>query len=167
MKGPFRKGAGALNEQEYAERVQEIKKRLYRTARMYLGGESAALDAVDEAVYKGFLSCKKLKKPEYFATWMTRILMNECSNELRRRKRELATEELPETAAEQFDALPLREAVERLPRELRAVVALRYFSGYTLAETADILRIPQGTAAGRQRRALALLRLELGEEAET
>ena len=122
---------------------------------------------MDEAVYKGFLSCKKLKKPEYFATWMTRILMNECNNELRRRKRELATEELPETAAEQFDALPLREAVERLPRELRAVVALRYFSGYTLAETADILRIPQGTAAGRQRRALALLRLELGEEAET
>ena len=75
-------------------------------------------------------------------------------------------EELPETAVEAFDALPLREAVERLPRELRAVIVLRYFSGYTLAETARALNIPQGTAATRQRRALQLLRLELGEEGD-
>ena len=62
---------------------------------------------------------------------MTRILINACNAELRRRKRELAVAELPETAAEAFDALPLRDAVERLPRELRAVVVLRYFSGPT------------------------------------
>ena len=149
------------------DQAQRLKGRLYRTARLYLGSDSAALDAVDEAVYKGFLGYKRLKDPALFTTWMTRILMNVCSSELRRRRRELAAGELPETAAEQFDALSLRQAVERLPRELRAVVTLRYFSGYTIAETADILRIPQGTAAGRARRALALLRLELGEEAET
>ena len=148
------------------DQAQRLKGRLYRTARLYLGSDSAALDAVDEAVYKGFLGYIRLKDPALFATWMTRILMNVCSSELRRRRRELAAGELPETAVEQFDALPLRQAVERLPRELRAVVTLRYFAGYTLAETADILRIPQGTAAGRARRALALLRLELGEEAE-
>lgn len=60
-------------------------------------------------------------------------------------------------------SLPLREAVARLPKELKAIVILRYFSGYTLREAAEILDIPQGTAATRQRRALALLRLELGE----
>lgn len=80
------------------------------------------MDAVDEAVYQGFLHYKRLRQPEYFATWMTRILINACNAELRRRKRELAVAELPETAAEAFDALPLREAVARLPRELRAVV---------------------------------------------
>ncbi|WP_367275923.1 sigma factor-like helix-turn-helix DNA-binding protein [uncultured Intestinimonas sp.] len=76
-------------------------------------------------------------------------------------------EELPETAQEAFDALPLREAVGRLPRELKDVIVLRYFTGLTLAETARALDIPQGTAASRQRRALSLLRLELtdGEEA--
>ena len=52
----------------------------------------------------------------------------------------------------------------RLPEELKALVILRYFSGYTLRESAEILNIPQGTAATRQRRALALLRLELEEE---
>lgn len=35
------------------ERVQALKGRLYRTARLYLAGDAAALDAVDEAVYKG------------------------------------------------------------------------------------------------------------------
>ena len=73
-------------------------------------------------------------------------------------------EELPETAVEAFDALPLREAVERLPRELRAVIVLRYFSGYTLAETARALELPAGTVSTRQRRALELLRLELSEQ---
>ena len=44
------------------------------------------------------------------------------------------------------------------------MVILRFFAGYTQVETAAALKIPQGTAATRQRRALALLRLELGEE---
>ena len=59
----------------------------------------------------------------------------------------------------------LREAVKALgdPRE-KEIVILRYFGGYTLAETAALLKIPQGTAATRQRRALKLLRLELSEE---
>ena len=54
----------------------------------------------------------------------------------------------------------------RLPRELKEVIILRYFSGLTLAETARALDIPQGTAATRQRKALRLLRLALvdGEE---
>ena len=66
--------------------------------------------------------------------------------------------------ADDLDALPLKEAIRRLPPELSQVVILRYFSGYTLAETARILDIPAGTAATRQRRALALLRLELCEK---
>ena len=65
---------------------------------------------------------------------------------------------------EEFDSLPLKEAVKRLPKELKDVIILRYFSGFTLAETAQMLKIPQGTAASRQRKALKLLRLELDEE---
>jgi preprotein translocase subunit SecD len=55
---------------------------------------------------------------------------------------------------------------ERIKEELRSVVILRFFSGYTQAETAAALNIPQGTAATRQKRALALLKLELGEEGQ-
>ena len=153
-----------MNMHEYAERVESIRDKLYRTAVLYLGSASDAEEALDEAVYRGLKGCKRLREPAFFDTWMTRILLNVCCNEQKRRRREQCFETLPETAVEAFDSLPLREAVRRLPKELKDIVILRYFSGYTVRETAEILEIPQGTAATRERRALSLLRLELGEE---
>lgn len=153
-----------MNNEEFTMRIEKIRMKLYRTALLCLGNETQACDALDEAVYKALRNYKKLRNPEYFDTWITRILINECRNEQRRMKRFHPFHELPETAAEDFDSLPLREALRKLPEELKEVVILRYFAGYTLAETAEALQIPQGTAGTRQRRALRLLRLELGEE---
>lgn len=154
-----------MDKDEFAARTEALKARLYRTAYLYLGSEADALEAVDEAVYQALRALKKLREPEFFETWLTRILINECCRELRRRKRLAGEEAIPETAGpDAYDALPLREAVRRLPEELRLVVILRFFAGYTQAETAAALSIPQGTVATRQRKALQLLRLELGEE---
>lgn len=154
-----------MEREEFAVRVEALKGRLYRTARLYLGSEADALEAVDEAVYQALRALGTLRQPEFFETWMTRILINVCRRELRRRKRLMGEEALPESAGpDVYDALPLKEAVRRLPEALRQVVILRFFAGYTQAETAAALDIPQGTAATRQRKALALLRLELGEE---
>lgn len=154
-----------MDQEEFTQQTEAVKVRLYRAAYLYLGSEADALEAVDEAVYQALRSLKKLRRAEFFETWITRILINECHRELRRRKRLAGEEALPDTAGpDQYDALPLREAVGKLPEELRQVVVLRFFAGYTQAETAAALDIPQGTAATRQRKALALLRLELGEE---
>ena len=154
-----------MDKEEFAARTEAVRQRLYRTAYLDLGSEADALEAVDEAVYQALRALKKLREPEHFETWLTRILLNECHRELRRRKRVVGEDALPDTAGpDAYDALPLKEAVRRLPEELRAVVILRFFTGYTQAETASALDIPQGTVATRQRRALALLRLELGEE---
>lgn len=153
-----------MTEQDYCRRVEELKPRLYRTALACLGSESAAIDAVDEAVYKGLLSYPRLRQEGAFAGWVGRILMNVCNDELRRRRREVPADPLPEVGTEDFDALPLMEALGKLPQGLRQVVTLRHLTGLTLAETARVLSIPQGTAASQERRALQLLRLELGEE---
>jgi RNA polymerase sigma-70 factor (ECF subfamily) len=153
-----------MNNDEFAARAEKVKERLYRTAYLYMGSGDIALDAVGEAVYRAFLSLKKLRQPEFFETWLTRILINECKKELRHRKREQLLESIPESAAEAYDALPLKEALRHLPQELKDVVILRYFAGFTLAETAESLGLPQGTAATRQRRALSLLKLELTEK---
>lgn len=153
-----------MDKEIFALRVDGLKSRLYRTALMYLGQEADALEAVDEAVYLALRNLKQLRQPEYFDTWITRILINTCCQELRRRKR-FTDDALPESAGpDAYDGLPLREAIRRLPEELRKVVVLRYFTGLTLEETAQSLNLPRGTVATRQRRALALLRLELGEE---
>ena len=154
-----------MDKAEFAARTEAVRQRLYRTAYLYLGSEADALEAVDEAVYQALRTLKKLREPEHFETWLTRILLNECHRELRRRKRVAGEDALPDTAGpDAYEHLPLKEAIRRLPEELRSVVILRFFSGCTQAETAAALRIPQGTAATRQKRALALLKLELGEE---
>lgn len=153
-----------MDREEFIRRTEAVRMRLYRTAFAYLGREAAALEAVDEAVYQALRHLRSLREPDYFETWLTRILINECGWELRRLKRLRPSEYLPEAGEDfDYDALPLREAVARLPQELRQVIALRYFGNLTLAETARALNIPQGTVVTRQRRALALLRLELEE----
>ena len=153
----------AVNNDEFAKRVKSIQNKLYKIALTYLRSESLAMDAVDEAVYKALRGKWKLRQPEYFDSWITRILINECCNELRRQKRFQPLDELPETATEEFDALPLKEALRRLPKDLKDVIILRFFAGYAVAETAQILHIPAGTVATRQRKALKLLRLDLEE----
>lgn len=153
-----------MDQKEFVWRTEALRTRLYRTAFAYLGGEAAALEAVDEAVYQALRHLHQLREPDYFETWLTRILINECGRELRRLKRLRPEEYLPEEGEGfDYDTLSLREAVARLPQELRQVIALRYFGDLTLAETARALSIPQGTVVTRQRRALALLRLELEE----
>ena len=153
-----------MHHEAFAKCVEAIRIKLYRTALTYLGNESLAMDAVDEAVYKALCAKQKLRQPEFFDTWITRILINECHNELRRQKRLQPLDELPETAAEEFDSLPLKEAIRCLPKDLKDVIILRFFAGYTVNETAQTLNIPVGTVATRQRKALQLLRLELEEE---
>ena len=154
----------AVDNQEFARRIETIRTKLYKTALIYLGSESLAMDAVDEAVYKALCGKGKLRQPDFFDTWITRILINECYNELRRQKRFQPLEELPDMTVEAFDSLSLKEAIGNLTGELKDVIILRYFGGYTVAETAQALQIPPGTVATRQRRALQLLRLELEEE---
>ena len=153
-----------MTEAAFAARAEGRKACLYRTALLYLGSEALALEAVDEAVYKGFRACGTLREEQYCDTWLTRILLNECSREKKRQDREQAVDQLPEQAWEDPDHLPLRAAVQALPEQLRAVILLRYFFDCTLRETAELLRMPRSTVHTREKKALKLLKLELSEE---
>lgn len=150
-----------LTEEKFITEFDNLKKELYRFAYLYLRSEASALEAVDETVFLAYKNLSKLKQPEYFKTWITRILINVCKKELKRSKRVSPIEASPELTHQDFDALPLKVAIDKLPKELQIIINLRYFNHYTLIETAEILKLPQGTVATRQRKALALLRLEL------
>ena len=89
-----------MDQQEFADRTEAIKTRLYRTAYLYLGSEADALEAVDETVYRALQRLKQLQTPALFETWITRILINTCQDELRRRRRfhPGGADALPDTA---------------------------------------------------------------------
>lgn len=157
-----------MNKKEFATNVEDIRNKLYRTAYMYLNNEASAYEAVDEAVYKALKSLKGLRQPEYFNTWITRILINVCKDELSRVKRlqpeEFITIDINNSEEIDTDSLSLKDLISRLPEDLKEIIILRYFSGLTLSETAVSLNIPQGTVVTKQRRALSILKLDLSEE---
>ena len=104
-----------MDHDEFARRAEALRARMYRTAYLYLGSEADALEAVDEGVYQALRALRQLRQPDFFETWLTRIVLNACHRELRRRRRLAGEEALPESAGpDAYDALPLKEAVRRL-----------------------------------------------------
>jgi RNA polymerase sigma factor (sigma-70 family) len=63
-----------------------------------------------------------------------------------------------EAAVERRSAAELHDAMAQLPDEQREAVELAYFGGRTYREIAVLTGVPQGTANGRLRLALAKLR---------
>lgn len=158
----------SISKKDFVHKVDILKEKLYRVAYTYLRDEGLALEVLDEALFQAYVKRKTLREEKYFDTWITRIVINECYQELRRRKRIEVSHEVEEKIDEQespdyYDQFLLKEAMEHLPEELRSIIQLRYLCGYTVVETAQILQLPQGTIATRTRKALSLLRIQLEE----
>jgi len=153
-----------IDKETYITFITENKEMLYRVAFGYLRDEAKSLDAVDEAVYQGYAHRHDLREPKYFKTWFTRILINECYKIIRKSKRELIVEVLPEDSYSfEEDTNYLNYAVNNLPEDLRKIIILRYFGGYTISETAELLEIPEGTVSTRSRKALEILKVEISD----
>ena len=142
-----------------------LKTKLFRTAKGILGNETLALDAVSESVYRAFKGIKRLREPKYVETWFIRILINTANDILRRQKHEIIMETVPEGLYyDNHLELEFKQMIDSLQPELRTIISLRYYSGYSLNEISDILKIPEGTVKSRFNRALNLLRLEVLNE---
>ena len=99
-----------MDHDEFARRAEALRARLYRTAYLYLGSEADALEAVDEGVYQALRALRQLRQPDFFETWLTRILINECKGILRQRGRQApydqaAAEAIPAPAEEDHSDL--------------------------------------------------------------
>ncbi|HEY8347637.1 MAG TPA: sigma-70 family RNA polymerase sigma factor [Symbiobacteriaceae bacterium] len=143
--------------------------RLYRTAWAILGNEADAGDALQEATIRAYNAFQQLKGgPAAFPMWMRRILVNTCTEILRRRMRVIPVER-PEDLTEEPTVpgveLPLDgdvwDAVRALDERYRAVVVLRFLNDMQLDEIATALDIPLGTVKSRLHTALKLLRRHL------
>ena len=156
-----------MTKADFIRRARACERRLYRVARTMLPTEADCEDAVQEALLRAWARLGTLREEAYFETWLMRILINQCKTFYRRRPRAEAelTEDIP--CPEAFDS-PLLEALMALPRKQRVTLELHYIEGYSVAETARILRLPEGTVKWRLKRGRELLRESLKrEEART
>lgn len=154
-----------MNRQEFTRRVLALEGRLYRISCGMLRSPQDRQDAVQEAVLKAWQKLDGLRNEKFFETWLTRILINECYNQLAARKCQLPLEEAPELPAEAEGANhELRDALLRLEEKLRLPVILHYMEGYRVREIAGILGLPEGTVKTRLARAKRELKKYLEEE---
>lgn len=155
-----------MNKQEFTRRVLAVENKLYRISCGMLKNPQDRMDAVQEAVTKAWANVHSLRREEYFETWLTRILINECHNIQSARKNIVPLDSLSEQGAYEGNNKPLRDAILALEMQLRLPVLLYYMEGYKLREIAQILRIPEGTVKTRLTRAKKKLK-SLLEEDET
>ena len=151
---------------EFARAAEENMQSLYRLSVSILHTSHDAQDAVQQGLLRAWERLDTAR-PEQFRAWLTRIVINECHNIQRRRKRVEPVEQMPEgvapddlTAAEN----ELRGAIENLPEKLRVPLLLRYMEGYSEKEIAQTLGVPVTTVKNRLFRARRAVRAKIDGE---
>lgn len=141
-----------MDKNEFAARVVAQTDRMYRIAYVLLRDPEDCRDAMQEAALRAWEKRRSLREERYFATWLTRILINECRSIQRKRRPRVALEELPEPSAPPHDPA-LSIALAALPEKLRLPLTMYAVEGMTYEEVAQALRLPRSTIVGRIQRA--------------
>jgi RNA polymerase sigma-70 factor (sigma-E family) len=147
---------------------------LLRAAQAITGNRADAEDLVQATLVKAYQSWDRITDPAALDTYMRRVMVNtHISGWRRRRVDEYPTDQLPDSPA--ADATRdsdlhdvVQRAVDRLPRQMRAAVMLRYYDDMTEPEVAAALGVSVGTVKSTVARAVAKLRqdAELGADDE-
>ncbi len=154
---------------------------VYNTSYRMLGTPGDASDATQAVFVRVWEALSSFRGDASFSTWLYRITMNVCLDEIRRRKNQplslteeddegepAAERDMPDVSdepsrtAEQRDLQRLvHEAIARLSEDFRTVIVLYDLRGLSYQEISDVLDIPLGTVKSRLNRARQALRDEM------
>lgn len=175
------KAARAGDADAFDRLVQAHYRSVYNVAYRMLHTPGAASDATQTTFVRAYEAISSFRGDSSFGTWLYRITMNVCLDELRRQKnRPLSltdeddegepagerdmpdlTDE-PAGTAEQRELQELvHQAIGRLPEDFRTVIVLYDIRGLSYQEISQLLDIPLGTVKSRLNRARLALRDEM------
>ncbi|HLV90735.1 MAG TPA: sigma-70 family RNA polymerase sigma factor [Acidimicrobiia bacterium] len=140
--------------------------RAFRVAMRILRDPTAAEDVAAETMARAFAHWRKIGDQPWREGWVVRVASNLAIDTARARSR-MSDAPLQEISHEDDDValrLALVDAMARLPKRQREVVALRHLAGLSEAETAAALRVSAGSVKTHLHRGLAALRARLGAE---
>ena len=142
--------------------------RLFGFARLVLGDAHYAEDAVQDALVGAWRGLPVLRDPDRWDAWLHRLIVNACADHGRRRMRRVAEVPLlPTGAAPGDDAKAIDDhdqldrGFQRLKPHHRAAIVLHFYMDLSMAEVADALGVPVGTAKSRVHYAVEALRAAL------
>ncbi len=167
--------------QEFSRLVNRWEEPIRRLCTRMIGDPDRGDDLKQEVFIRLFENRKTYRPQSRFSTFLWRIALNRCYDELRRqrRRREIIGCDPEETGDRDLSGAPeapgpdlqavsmeesqlVRQAVLTLPDIYRAVVVLRHYEGLKLSRIAEVLEIPEGTVNSRMAEALDRLSRSLG-----
>ena len=163
MQGKF------MNNQEFIELIKENKFKLYKTAMAILQNDDDANDAIQEALLSAYKNKDKLRKKEYFTTWLITILRNKCFDIIKNNKKVANIDEtIIENTEGYYDTYKEESSLERflnqLENELREITVYYYYDELDVKEIAKIMDIPTGTVKSRLSRARQKIKAMIEKE---
>lgn len=159
--------------------MRRYNQRIYRAVRSIVRNDHEAEDVMQQAYVNAYANLHQFAERASFATWLTRIAINEAFARVRPRPLRLADDidekimtEIESNAPnpeQQAVATEMKNAVENeiasLPEGYRSVLMLREVEGLSTSETASILGLNDDVVKQRLHRARTMLRDNLYKRA--
>jgi RNA polymerase sigma-70 factor (ECF subfamily) len=151
----------------FAELFHRHHRQLHRVARLTSRCTEDAEDALQEAMASAHRAAGAFRHDAAVSSWLHRIVVNACLDRLRRNKTHLTTVlddvyPVPDRTTQVETAIAVQRALMRLPLEQRAAVVAVDMHGYSVADTARLLGVAEGTVKSRCARARVRLAAILG-----
>ena len=143
------------------------RRQLHRLARLTSRSREDAEDALQDAMVSAHRGAGSFRHDAAVSSWLHRIVVNACLDRLRRNKTHPTTAlddvyPVADRTAQVDTAIAVHRALMRLPVEQRAAVVAVDMHGYSVADTAAMLGVAEGTVKSRCARARARLAAILG-----
>lgn len=143
------------------------QEKFYRLSYTYLRNENDALDVVQNAIVKALEKYKDIKNIDAINTWFYKILVNENLLYLKKKKREICSEDkdLDAVYFENFNEnIDIYEKIKFLPTDIQTIIILHYFEDLTLLEISKVTNTNLNTVKSRLYSGLKKLKIEFKED---
>lgn len=144
----------------FVQLLSECREEMYALSYQMLKNYHDVEDAVSSTVLKAYEKRDTLHNRSKFKSWILRILINEIKQMIRKREKMIVSDygnlDIKTTVSDANKEL--WDLVFSLQQDLRAVIILYYYQGYSTKEIAKILQKPKGTILSRLSRARASLK---------
>ena len=151
----------------FGELFHRHQRQLHRLARLTTHNREDAEDALQDAMLSAHRGAGAFRHDAAVGSWLHRIVVNACLDRLRRTKAHPTSPlediyPVADRTAQVETAIVVQRALMRLPVEQRAAVVAVDMQGYSVADTAALLGVAEGTVKSRCSRARVRLAELLG-----
>ncbi len=151
------------NMEAFSSLIMNFEQDLYRIASIRLKSADDIDDAIQMTIEKVLKNIKKLKEPQYIKTWIIRILINNCNDICKRKKKNIEYNENIESNVKNYNEeieakLDFYILIKSLNDKEKIAMTLYYSENLTTKKISKILKEPESTIRNRISRAVKKLR---------